>query len=114
MTRRIRVKKPCSAPGCPALVEKGTCPEHTTDEPRYRGSTQRRWRAISKAHRAAEPRCDCGKPSTVTDHVIPLGVPAPLYDCATCGHKHRELATRCHGCHRRKTQAEDVLPRPSW
>ncbi len=40
------VRRPCAQPGCPALVLKGRCPEHTTENTRridrYRGSRHER------------------------------------------------------------------------
>jgi 5-methylcytosine-specific restriction enzyme A len=42
----IAVPRPCTQPGCPALVLKGRCPQHTTENQRqidrYRGSRHER------------------------------------------------------------------------
>ena len=82
-------KKPCTYPGCPALVENGSrCEKHRRQEQRrqdeQRGtSTQRgydsRWRKARKMYLAQHPLCMCKEcatlpvplPANVVDHIVP-------------------------------------------
>jgi len=64
------MKKPCSYPGCPALVERGNCGQHGQPEPRqqydrFRGSSSERgyderWRKFRRWFLNCNPWCaDC-------------------------------------------------------
>lgn len=101
MTPRIRVKKPCPIAGCPNIVERGLCPEHDHGD-----RHDSRWRRIRAAILAEHPRCACGEPARMVDHILPLNYGGT--------HDRANLRQSCWPCHKRKTQAEDVSMRPRW
>lgn len=77
-----RARRPCSAPGCPALVTDRFCPAHRRLADRRRGSSTQRgyngaWEKARLAFLRDHPLCaECLKHNRVTaatcvDHVIP-------------------------------------------
>jgi 5-methylcytosine-specific restriction protein A len=93
---------PCAVPGCPLLVPTGgECPAHPRHRDRARETHRpnatergygRTWSAISAAWLRAHPRCVwCGRPATVTDHIVPKrfgGRDEPANYQALCRHCH--------------------------
>lgn len=114
MTRPLR---PCGQPGCSALVRAGYCERH--EQTAYRSATNQRRRAdaakgadrgyyASPAHRrwrtlvlGLHPRCACGAPATVADHVIPRKERPDLALVVGNG------IGRCASCHNAKTARQD-------
>lgn len=67
---------------------------------------RRRWRHVRlKVLKRDRYRCrSCGKPGKLeVDHTVPLQQGGAAFDI-------ENLATRCVGCHRRKTTAENKRP----
>ena len=110
--------RPCSAPGCPALVPSGRCPQHQRQH--YRRDTQQRgtarergysraWQQARLIWLAAHPLC--ADPfgthgpilvtASVVDHIVPH-----RGDAATFW-RHDNLQSLCKACHDRKTVRED-------
>jgi 5-methylcytosine-specific restriction protein A len=108
--------RPCSHPGCPALVrgKPSTCAAHTRAREQQRGhSAERgygwRWRKASERYRRLHPLCECDeckalgrvRASEVVDHRIPhRGDDALLWDESNW----QAMAKRCHDA---KTARED-------
>ncbi|WP_040667197.1 HNH endonuclease signature motif containing protein [Nitrolancea hollandica] len=70
-----RPLKPCPEPGCPALVDRGRCPQHQTKRPWQGGAGGRGygrpWRRIRDQVLTEEPFCRiCGAPSQEVDHIV--------------------------------------------
>ncbi|HXG36536.1 MAG TPA: HNH endonuclease signature motif containing protein [Dehalococcoidia bacterium] len=101
----FRVASPCMEPGCPALaVARGRCAGHQRAAPLRASSAQRgygaEWRRLRAAFLAAHPLCcDCGEPATDVDHETPRS--------AGGTDDWRNLRSRCHRCHSKKTAARD-------
>lgn len=107
-------RRPCSKPGCPALVEFGRCPKHAyadaREYDRTRGTVAERgygahWRRLRLIVLAEEPLCRaCAADGRVVaatdvDHVVAR---------VRGGSDDRDnLQALCHACHSRKTVLED-------
>jgi 5-methylcytosine-specific restriction protein A len=113
----IAPKRPCPAPGCRALVDKGYCDQHRRDRQRAYNSTAsrqadqkfykgRRWLAVRAAHLQDEPLCRaCRKVGRMTaathvDHIIPRTAGGADYD-------ESNLQSLCMPCHSAKTRREE-------
>jgi len=108
-------KRPCSYPGCSALVEGRFCPAHARqdahDYSRYRRDpeTNRRygsaWRRIRAAYIAAHPLCEqCERagrltPAREVHHILPLSQGGT--------HTEENLMALCTPCHSGFTLAEN-------
>ena len=106
--------KPCSYPGCSALVAHGRCDQHpypdAHDHESQRLYNTRQWKRIRRAQLVKDPWCaDClgdgiYMPASEVDHILPhRGDPIKFYT--------GPLQSLCHICHSRKT-ASEVLNRP--
>ena len=108
---------PCSHPGCPKLVPRGSkyCEAHAALHPEEsrsaasRGYTGR-WRKASKAYLRAHPLCaECARQgryvkATVVDHITPhRGDPELFWN-------QENWQPLCKSCHDRKTGTEDRTP----
>jgi 5-methylcytosine-specific restriction protein A len=102
-------QKPCSYPGCSALVIHGRCKDHpyadAHDHESQRLYNTWRWKRIRKAQLAREPWCaDCLRDeiymaATEVDHIMPhRGDPIKFYT--------GPLQSLCKTCHSRKTSKE--------
>ena len=105
----------CNAPGCQRLTSEGYCPDHKPKAERKESAawhylyTNPRfgWKRRREAQLAREPFCrDCASrgfrvQATDVDHVIPHRGNLELF-------LHGELQSLCHGCHSRKTIAENA------
>jgi len=100
----------CSQPGCPAIVTRGTCPQHTTPDRRPSAAARGygpKWRRIRAQFLKHHPRCAlCPAPATVADHhpltrrqLLEVGDPHP-----DAWHHLRPL---CEPCHARHTATHD-------
>ena len=119
-----RPLRPCSAPGCPALVGRGRCSAHARQVDRQRGTPAERgyggrWRRVSLAFLARNPLCgmrDAGTPetqdslclaegwataATLTDHIVPATGPddSRFFD-------ESNYQALCEACHNAKRQRE--------
>lgn len=114
-----RSMRPCTHPGCGALVTAGRCERHQVavrraDDQR-RGSAHSRgydyrWRKYAKRFLREHPLCECPvcragagvvRQSEVVDHIVPhRGDMALFWDPAN----HQAMAKQCHD---RKTATED-------
>jgi len=104
--------RPCSVSGCPALVDKGKCPEHSRQYERDRGSStergyDRRWQKARLTYLKRHPLCaECErqgrvKAAEVVDHVIPhKGNTTLFWDVSN-------WQALCKACHDYKTSTED-------
>lgn len=104
--------RPCTSPGCGALVERGPCPDHQRAYEQRRGSSHQRgydhrWRKAAAAWLRAHPLCvECAKhdvvcAATQVDHVKPhRGDTTLFWDRAN-------WQGLCTPCHSRKTATED-------
>lgn len=101
----VAAPSPCTEPGCPNLVGKGSrCPEHNPS--RQRGSSTEqgyghRWRVARIAFLAANPFCWCGELATVVDHITPHKGDAGLF------WSRDNWQSLCKRHHDRKTARED-------
>jgi len=106
------MKRYCPEPGCPNLVTRGRCPQHKRTQEARRPYPQTRawyqsarWQAIRRRHLSLYPLCaHCLEqkrpvPATDVDHVLPHRGDAHIF-------WHGALQSLCHGCHSRKTRAE--------
>jgi 5-methylcytosine-specific restriction enzyme A len=107
-----RPLRPCSQPGCPALVQSGRCLVHKREQRRphdeRRGTAHERgygarWQRVRKTFLAAHPLCrsceHAGRltPAKVVDHIVPhRGNMELFWDRAN-------WAPMCAPCHDRKT-----------
>jgi 5-methylcytosine-specific restriction protein A len=71
---------------------------------RYRPSAWRRgytgeWAQYRADYLRRHPRCACGAPATVVDHVKPVALGGAFWDPAN----HRQMCARCHNA---KTMSE--------
>jgi 5-methylcytosine-specific restriction enzyme A len=108
-----KVKKPCSQPGCPELVnpDRRKCYRHSAIDQREsdhrRGNARSRgydwkWEAISKAQLREHPNCArCGMPATQCDHIKPAKGDLKLF------FDPNNRQSLCHSCHSEKTARED-------
>ena len=103
----LKPKRPCSHPGCPALVDSGKCPEHSRQYERDRGTSTARGygrlhRKIREIVMREEPLCrECLKigrvtPSYEMDHI----------DGDAFNRARSNLQMLCKACHARKTIRE--------
>lgn len=106
-------KRPCTYPGCAALVDKGRCAKHQAQQVqqyRERRTHERRtedtfygsvdWKRLRAQVLAEEPNCRrCGKPSKVVDHIVPIRQGGDARD-------RRNLQGLCWPCHEAKSHAE--------
>jgi 5-methylcytosine-specific restriction protein A len=100
----LRPSRPCSTPGCGALVRRGRCPTHSRAANVRRGSASSRgygvrWRRYRRAFLAAHPLCaDCDSNNRTTlavvvDHIIAhRGWDALFWD----PENHQALCVPCH------------------
>jgi 5-methylcytosine-specific restriction protein A len=108
-----KAARPCSYPGCPALVHeagKTYCPAHQKQTQgaynRRRGSSASRgydatWRETRAAYLHVHPTCataGCGRPAVHVDHITPKDKGGA--DAWT------NLQGLCPSCHSRKTAQE--------
>jgi 5-methylcytosine-specific restriction protein A len=116
----VAVLRPCSTPGCPALVAAGRCPAHRRDAENRRGSATKRgynsaWDRLRRLQLALEPCCrECAKQgfvvgATEVDHIIPI-VKRPDLRLVQSN-----LQSMCKSHHSKKTAAENKFDsrRPS-
>jgi 5-methylcytosine-specific restriction protein A len=113
----IAPKRPCPAPGCRALVNRGYCDQHQRSRQRAYNKTLdrqadqrfykgRQWMAVRRAHLESEPLCrmcrQSGRLTTAThvDHIIPRDRGGADYDDAN-------LQSLCMPCHSAKTRREE-------
>lgn len=106
------IRRPCAQPGCRALVVKGRCPEHTTENyrqiDRYRGSNTERgygaeWSRTRKRILERDFQlCQVCKTRTASevDHVVPKGAGGSDED--------ENLQSLCTICHDIKTGTENA------
>jgi len=109
-----RPLKPCSYPGCRALVAGGgsRCVKHAKTEQRQydrqRGSAAKRgydgkWRRYRAAYLARNPVCvHCGDVAEAVDHIQPVSGPDDPKFFEPENHQ-----ALCASCHSRKTASED-------
>ncbi len=107
-------KKPCTKPGCPALVDRTQrmCPKHQLASSReynaQRPETERfyhtgAWQRLRREVLQSSPTCAfCGAVANTVDHIIPI---ASRYDLRA---EPGNLQSLCHGCHNRKTARESA------
>jgi 5-methylcytosine-specific restriction enzyme A len=106
-----RPPRPCSHPGCSALVQSGRCPSHQTPNLRpsaRRRGYDRRWEAVRAAVLAEELACtDCG--STDRPHVDHI-------DGNPFNRSRANLRRLCHSCHSKRTAKDQAFgrARPGW
>lgn len=107
-----RVGRPCSTPGCAAVVRDGRyCPKHAAQSrpPDERPSSNRRgydarWRKIRAAVLREQPLCvECLGAGVVTaanevDHIVPLSQGGT--------NEWDNLQPLCKSCHSKKTRRE--------
>lgn len=97
-----RPKRPCSKPGCGALVTSGRCPAHRRPSRHERGYGAE-WQPIRERILTAEPFCRfCKEKGRVTaatdvDHI----------DGNSRNNDPRNLRPLCKSCHSRKTVMQD-------
>jgi 5-methylcytosine-specific restriction protein A len=101
-------KRPCAHPMCReyALPGKPRCAVHQVQKQREYDARRLRfyltgeWRKLSRAVRAANPVCPCGRPATIADHILPVRThPALALDPSN-------LVARCGSCHSSRTSRE--------
>lgn len=101
----------CSYPGCPNITKDRYCPKHKRPNdydyhrPEYRKLYNTRWRRESKRFLAEHPLCAvCGKPSEVTDHIIPH---KGDYDLFWSSGNWQALCVVCHNAKTKREQMEE-------
>jgi 5-methylcytosine-specific restriction protein A len=112
-------KRPCTYPGCGALVSATRCDKHRSvgakQYDKQRGSSAQRgygyrWQKASAAFLLAHPLCQCAecregqlrvRPSQVTDHKIPHRGDMRLFWDST------NWQAMSKDCHDKKTASED-------
>lgn len=113
--------RPCSAPGCRALVRNGRCPAHEAQRrsqlakadkrpnARRRGAYDYDWEKLRRAHLAQNPDCmKCGAPANTVDHWV-------AWQNGSTEEEERQamrldpgnLVSMCRSCHSRKTVLVD-------
>lgn len=116
-----RAPKPCSAPGCPAVVPAGTryCPDHTRSV-RSAGDAEREssaargydaeWRKLRAWQLLEHPLCQCDNckegalrltPAEVVDHILPIAEHPELRLEPT---NLRSMSKQCHDRHTARTR----------
>ena len=101
-----RPLRPCTQAGCPNPVMRyGRCHLHQRERPSAAArGYDARWKRLSKAILAEEPRCaGCGRPATLVDHIVPLN------DGGT--NERSNLQPLCARCHNAKTMRQSVAGR---
>jgi 5-methylcytosine-specific restriction protein A len=105
--------KPCTFPGCGALVRDGgsRCTTHRNVEKREYDrrrptSAQRgyghRWQRARAQFLSANPLCvSCGQPANIVDHIVPPKGSAELFWSV------ENWQGMCARCHNRKTARQD-------
>lgn len=120
MANRRATLSVCSEPGCASLTPTGKCPgcsrlaARTADRRRptaHQRGYDARWRRTRSEYLDEHPFCecvDCGRlpagrrpAATDVDHIDGLGPKGPR------GHDWTNLQALAHGCHSRKTNAEN-------
>jgi len=101
--------RPCTYPGCSALVSRGRCPRHTQDYTRppevSRLYNSARWRALRVRQLAAHPWCAIClvaqryTPATDVDHIERHGGDPVKFFAGP-------FQSLCAACHSRKTSLE--------
>jgi 5-methylcytosine-specific restriction protein A len=115
----IAPKRPCPAPGCRALVDRGYCDQHRRDQhrayhqasPKHKENNRfyasAQWIRVRDAHRALEPLCrECRSVGKLTqveivDHIIPREDGGAPFD-------HANLQSLCRTHHNAKTRRDEV------
>lgn len=108
MTPR-QLPRPCSHPGCPALVTEGSrCPEHKKDQRRWENQNRKTfrergystaWDRLKEIKKRRDPLCElCLKeggrvvPVEIVHHIIPVEEGGPMLDMDN-------LMSVCRSCH---------------
>jgi 5-methylcytosine-specific restriction protein A len=115
----VAPKKPCRAPGCPALTTARYCAAHANEGNRQvdarrpsaaRRGYDRRWERIRRAKLERDPLCaECLRAgrgaveAAEVDHIVPLARGG--------GHGEANLQSLCKPCHSAKTARETVSRR---
>jgi 5-methylcytosine-specific restriction protein A len=114
------VRRYCTYPNCPNLVDSGRCPAHRkqehTDDQQWRGSASERgygyrWTKLRAAHIASQPACVmCLEQGIVNigskespnevDHIVPLKARPDLRLSKS------NLQTLCQAHHKSKTRSQ--------
>lgn len=115
----IAPKRPCPAPGCRELVDRGYCDKHRKERHRaYHQSSEKhkennrfyasaRWRKVRDAHRMIEPLCrECRIEGQLTqveivDHIVAREDGGAPYD-------HSNLQSLCKRHHNAKTRRDET------
>lgn len=95
----------CAEPGCPVIVPKGRCPQHShaqrLENRRFTGPGMnygRRWQKAAKEFLAEHPWCvhraTCGHTATLVDHRIPHRGDETLFWDRT---NWQPMCVECHG-----------------
>jgi 5-methylcytosine-specific restriction protein A len=109
-------KRPCSWPGCGALVDSGRCDVHRRkerreiderrkDDPAHTFYSSAAWRAARAAHLSAEPLCREHRKrgqvvaADTVDHIVPMRKGGPPFDDSN-------LQSLCAPCHSAKSIKE--------
>lgn len=98
--------RPCTQPGCPALVKEGKCEKHSKQYERERGTSHERgytfaWHRARTQFLREHPLCKCGAVATEVDHIVPhKGNLALFWDVGN-------WQALCKRCHSAKTAVED-------
>lgn len=96
-------KKPCTQPGCGALVDKGRCEKHTKQQRKQsdarRPSPSRRgygrtWEKLRVMVLRRQPCCPCGQPAVHVHHLVPKPEGDDSFE---------NLQALCHSCHSAET-----------
>jgi len=91
--------RPCTRQGCPSLVRGGgACPSCRRKYELNRGSRHERgynyaWMMARAKYLEENPVCQCGKPATVVDHIVPHRGNRELFWDRT---NWQPLCARCH------------------
>ena len=102
--------RPCAAPGCAQLVDRGRCDKHKR-APSSRRGYGAQWRKLRRWHLAGEPLCVMCKDNgiatqaEIVDHIRPIsfgGDPLAVDN----------LQSLCRKCHGKKT-ARDMACEPA-
>lgn len=115
-----KFKRPCRYPGCPALVlDSSFCADHANAGRSYANERadvnpdlarakafykSPQWRRLRAHVLATCPRCPCGLPATMVDHITPINQGGDKLDP-------RNLQQMCNSCHARKRQQESMTAR---
>ena len=58
-----------------------------------------RWRRVREIILSKRPLCECGRPATIVDHIIPIRWGGEIWD-------RDNLASMCQSCHNKKSAKE--------